>query len=102
MMEGCLASGGLCALMGMKLDMPTCPANVIFFYADAEDTERIISGMSQLEMLLMSAPMHRTVLLSTKTIMGILHCLWATTWSVLNRTFFSQKFVVTDSPLSLY
>lgn len=30
MMEGCLASGGLCALMGMKLDMLTCPANVIF------------------------------------------------------------------------
>ena len=33
-------------------------------------------------MLLMWAPIHHLLLLSTKMPMGILHCLWATTWSV--------------------
>ena len=39
-MEGCLASGDLCALVGMKLDL--CPYNIPVFYADAENIERLI------------------------------------------------------------
>jgi hypothetical protein len=76
--------------------MSTCPPpppSVTFFYADAEDTEQIFSGISQLEMLLMSAPTHRNLLLSTKMPMGILHCLWATTWSVFKGLLCQQLLV---------